>query len=65
MSELACDGRLESDASCARQDIRSAGISGTGIHYLPVTHDGNTQQSVEEADRIATLAAIVAVLARS
>jgi len=53
VSELAYDGRLESDASCARQNIRSAGISDTGIHYLPVTHDGNTQQSIEEADRIA------------
>lgn len=59
VSELAYDGRLESDASCARQDIRSAGISGTGIHYLPVAHDGNTQQSVEEADRIAREVAVL------
>ena len=32
-----------------RQRIDSAGLSGTGLRYLPVEHTGNSQQSHEEA----------------
>ena len=53
ISALAYDGRLQSQADCARQTITSAGLSGTGLRYLPVPHAGNAQQSIEEAGAIA------------
>jgi predicted RecB family nuclease len=49
ISHLAYDGRLRSEPDCARQAIRSAGLCGTGLRYLPVAHRGNSQQSIEEA----------------
>ncbi|HWN85794.1 MAG TPA: DEAD/DEAH box helicase, partial [Vicinamibacterales bacterium] len=52
ISTLAYDGRLQSQADCARQTITSAGLSGTGVRYLPVPHVGNAQQSIEEAGAI-------------
>jgi predicted RecB family nuclease len=54
ISELAYEGRLRSAANCRRQVMESAGISGTGLRYLPVEHVGNAQQSQEEAEVIAT-----------
>ena len=53
ISGLAYDGRLRSEAACALQRIDSAGLSGTGLRYLPVEHAGNAQQSQEEVDIIA------------
>jgi predicted RecB family nuclease len=53
ISSLAYDGRLRSEAGCARQSIASAGLSGTGLRYLPIAHSGNSQQSVEEASAVA------------
>jgi uncharacterized protein len=52
ISELAYDGRLRSQADCARQRIDSDGLSGTGLRYHPVNHTGNSQQSQEETDVI-------------
>lgn len=49
ISALAYDGRLRSEAGCARQEIHAAGLSGTGLRYLPIAHSGNSQQSIEEA----------------
>ena len=45
ISELAYDGRLRSEADCARQRIDPLGLTGTGLRYLPVDHTGNAQQS--------------------
>jgi superfamily I DNA and/or RNA helicase len=53
VSSIAYDGRLRSEAGCARQSILSAGLSGTGLRYLPIAHSGNSQQSVEEALAVA------------
>ena len=53
VSALSYEGRLESAAGCSRQTVTSAGLSGTGLRYLPVVHAGNTQQSSEEADAAA------------
>jgi uncharacterized protein len=53
ISELAYDGRLRSHESCGAQRIDSAGLTGTGLRYLPVDHAGNAQQSQEEAAIIA------------
>jgi predicted RecB family nuclease len=47
------EDRLESFAACARQRVDTPGeLSGTGIRYVPVAHEGNTRESVEEAERI-------------
>lgn len=67
ISELAYDGRLRSDDTCARQSVNLpaaspfAALGGAGLRYLPVDHSGNAQQSIEEAEAIAD--AIVALLA--
>jgi len=53
VSELAYDGRLASADGCEQQRVRSTGISGTGLRYLPVEHTNNAQQSPEEASPIA------------
>jgi uncharacterized protein len=53
ISDLAYDGRLHSVERCAAQAIDNAGLSGTGLRYVPVEHTGNSQQSFEEAALIA------------
>jgi hypothetical protein len=54
VSKAIYEGRLRSEASCARQQIDSSGsLSGTGVRSIPVTHVGNTRKSLEEAERIA------------
>jgi predicted RecB family nuclease len=50
------EDRLESFADCANQRVDAPGeLSGTGIRYVPVAHEGNTRESVEEAETIAGL----------
>jgi hypothetical protein len=47
------EDRLESFADCANQCVDAPGeLTGTGIRYVPVKHEGNTRESVEEAERI-------------
>jgi uncharacterized protein len=53
ISDTSYEGRLHAVAACERQRIDSPGLSGTGLRWLPVEHDGNRGSSVEEADRIA------------
>jgi uncharacterized protein len=53
ISELLYEGKLRSAEHRELQDVRSAGLGGTGLRYLPVEHTGNSQRSTEEADRIA------------
>jgi uncharacterized protein len=53
VSKLAYDGRLEADPRCALRRIDAGAISGAGLRYLPVPHEGNVQSSVEEAKAIA------------
>jgi hypothetical protein len=51
---VAYEGRLESFAECARQDLEAPGpLTGTGVRYIPVVHAGNGRQSPEEAKAIA------------
>jgi predicted RecB family nuclease len=52
ISELLYEGRLRSAADRERQLVSSAGLSGTGLRYLPTEHAGNSQRSDEEAERI-------------
>jgi hypothetical protein len=53
ISDLAYDGRLESAAECEHQRVDSPGLSGTGLRHFAVDHEGNAQQSPEEARVIA------------
>jgi uncharacterized protein len=47
------EDRLESFADCANQRIDAPGeLTGTGISYVPVAHEGNMRESVEEAETI-------------
>jgi predicted RecB family nuclease len=54
ISEAVYEGRLESFAGCAQQRLESRGdLTGTGVRYVPVVHEGNARQSPEEAGEIA------------
>ena len=56
VSEAVYEGRLESAAECAAQRIDAPGkLTGTGVRYVPVEHEGNTRSSPEEAQAIAEL----------
>jgi uncharacterized protein len=59
ISGLLYEGKLHSAPSRERQDVRSPGLSGTGLRYLPVEHSGNSQRSDEEAERIASEIALL------
>jgi uncharacterized protein len=53
ISELAYEQRLDAAPRCEPLRIDSPGLSGTGLRWLPVEHEGNRQQSTEEAEAIA------------
>ncbi len=56
ISELFYDGKLYAKEECALQKIISEGpISGSGLRYLAVPHNGNKSFSIEEADATAKL----------
>jgi uncharacterized protein len=49
ISEVAYEGRLESAPECARQSVGGEGsMSGTGLRFVPVEHEGNRTSAVEE-----------------
>ncbi len=54
ISEVVYAGRLGAIEECSRRGFTSEGaLSGTGIRYLPVEHEGNSRCSNEEAVAIA------------
>jgi predicted RecB family nuclease len=53
VSEMSYRARLHEHPTCNAQTVFSAGLSGAGLRYLPVAHDGNRSASPEEAERIA------------
>ncbi len=56
VSQAIYEDRLESFADCADQRIEAPGrLTGTGVRYVPVEHEGNTRSSPEEAETIADL----------
>jgi uncharacterized protein len=56
ISKAIYEDRLESFSDCANQRVDAPGLlTGTGIRYVPVTHEGNTRESPEEAQTIASL----------
>ena len=55
-SEMFYEGRLSSRPGLENQRIVSDGpVRGSGLRFLPVTHDGNQSASPEEADVVSTL----------
>jgi uncharacterized protein len=57
-SELFYESRLHSRRELERQTIRSsARINGSGLRFLPVTHEGNQSSCPEEADKVRELVA--------
>jgi uncharacterized protein len=51
VSELFYEGRLHAEPGCECQRIGGAGLfSGSGLRWVPVTHEGNRTSSPEEAD---------------
>ena len=53
ISKAIYEDRLESFADCANQRIDAPGrLTGTGVRYVPVAHEGNTRASPEEAETI-------------
>lgn len=52
VSEISYEHRLKSAEGCEFQVIESPGLSGAGLRFLPVEHEGNSQASIEEAERI-------------
>jgi uncharacterized protein len=53
ISDLAYDGRLVGAEGREHQRVDSGGLSGTGLRHIAVEHQGNAQQSPEEANVIA------------
>ncbi|WP_370142216.1 DEAD/DEAH box helicase [Bradyrhizobium elkanii] len=55
-SELFYEGRLGSRAGLEKQEIKSKSrVSGAGLRYLSVEHDGNQNSSKEEAEAVRLL----------
>ncbi len=52
VSEVVYESRLRSAAPCATQAVTIDGAKETGLRFLPVEHEGNSQSSDEEAERI-------------
>jgi hypothetical protein len=55
-SEAFYEGRLESEPWLARQALAGSGLlDGTGVRFVPVVHEGNRNESSEEAAVVADL----------
>jgi len=55
-SEVFYEGRLESKAGLEAQALASGGaLTGTGIRFVPAVHEGNSNESPEEAELVAGL----------
>jgi uncharacterized protein len=56
VSQTSYDGRLGSVEGLGLQRVEAGGVlSGSGLRWLPVTHEGNTSASDEEATVVAAL----------
>jgi uncharacterized protein len=54
ISQAIYTGRLSATDECAQRALKAPGpLTGTGIRYLPIQHDGNSRSSEEEAQAIA------------
>ncbi len=60
ISDAFYDGRLRSAPGCENRIVRidetlEADVRGAGLAFVPVIHEGNTQTSIEEVEKISTL----------
>ncbi|HEY5248841.1 MAG TPA: DEAD/DEAH box helicase, partial [Dermatophilaceae bacterium] len=56
VSQTSYDGRLASVEGLATQRVQAPGVlSGSGLRWIPVTHEGNASASDEEAEVVAAL----------
>jgi uncharacterized protein len=56
VSQTSYDGRLESVEGLQTQHVQASGaLSGSGVRWFPVAHEGNTSSSDEEAVAVAAL----------
>lgn len=57
ISEIFYEGRLHSDEGAARQsiDTKGTGAPSAGICFVEMDHEGNSQSSPEEAERLAAM----------
>ncbi|HEY4439710.1 MAG TPA: DEAD/DEAH box helicase, partial [Candidatus Elarobacter sp.] len=55
VSALAYENRLEPAATCATQRIAARAYDGAGLLYVPIEHEGNSQQSPEEVAAVERL----------
>jgi superfamily I DNA and/or RNA helicase len=53
VSEIVYESRLRSADECAKQAVTIDGVVETGLRFMAVDHEGNSQSSEEEAERIA------------
>ena len=54
VSEVVYESRLDAIPECENQRIYATGaLTGTGVRFIEVRHEGNTRASTEEADAIA------------
>jgi predicted RecB family nuclease len=64
VSAIAYDGRLQAVPGCERQVIDDGPLlSGAGLRWVPVTHEGNRTRSTEEA--VAVAAVVDALVGRT
>jgi uncharacterized protein len=55
-SDLFYEGKLESVPGLERQEVvGSDWLAGSGLRWVPVEHDGNTNESPEEAEKVAEI----------
>ncbi len=53
ISSAVYDDRLHAHPPTLTNSVTSSGLSGSGLRYMPVTHQANMRSSLEEAERIA------------
>jgi predicted RecB family nuclease len=53
ISHAVYDDRLKPAPHCALNAIDAPGLTGNGLRFLPVAHDGNYRESREEAEAVA------------
>lgn len=52
ISDAMYDGRLKPGEKTRLHRVASPGLSGAGLRYIPIVHDGNGSSSEQEAERI-------------
>jgi hypothetical protein len=57
-SEVFYQGRLNAEPGLERQELRAGEpLAGTGVRFIPAVHEGNVNESLEEAETVASLVA--------